>query len=200
MKGVLLKGMLGYDPERFGYQRDIQKAKELLDEAGYSESFKIELSYPQWGNLPRIAVLIQSNLSDIGVNVKLKEMAFGPFLEAVKNGALSIFPWEGSPAYNEPSGYLFPKLHSSKIGEGAGGNVARYSNPEVDNLLEKAMEEVDQSTRRKLYQQIDEMVTKDAYGIFLYQNVIRRPLRERVKNYTPPVLQGADFSKVYIEG
>ena len=199
MKGMLLQGMLGYDSQRFGYSHRPEKARELLQEAGHPDGFEISIEYPVWGNIPRMAVLIQANLAEVGIRAKLKEMAFGPFLEAVKNGDIPIFPWEGSPAYNEPSGFLYPKLHSKNIGKGSGGNVAAYSNPKVDKLLEEVMEELDEERRAELYGEIDEIVTRDAYGIFLYQNVLRRSLRTWVKGYTTPVLQGPDFSEVYIE-
>ncbi len=199
MRGLLLPGMLGYDDNQFTYIRDVERAKALLAEAGYADGFTTQLYYPEWGNIPDIAVVLQQNFADIGVTLELMEVGFGPFIDMASEGEAPMFPWEGTPAYNDPDALLMAKAHSSSIPKGAGGNIAHYRNAVVDQLLEQGAAETDEAVRESIYQQIQTILVNEVYGIFLFQTVNQQPVRSWVKGYTLPVLGQPGFAPVYLE-
>jgi len=199
MTGFLLSGMLGYDPNRLGYTQDLEKAKKLLSEAGYPDGFALTCQYPVWGNIPDVMVAVQADLVKVGVKLELQQIAFGPYLDLVNKGEIPLFPWEGSPPINDPHSFLFPRVSSTQIGTGSGGNVTNYANPAVDLLLEGGLAELDPAKREKIYQALDAALTSDAVAIWLWQTVAQQPVCTWVKDYVYPVLGLPNMSQVYLE-
>ncbi len=200
MSGYIMQGMLGFDPENPGYQRDVEKAKQLLAEAGYENGFDLELPYPVWGPLPDVCVLAQASFAEIGVNVKLVQVGFGPFLDAINNNKAAIFPWNGSPYYNDPDGLMYASLHSDFIGKGSGGNIQHYASSEMDKLLEQGRFEQDETTRAGIYKQANALFNQDVPRIFLWQAVKKTVMRERVQGFQYPLLPGfIDYKGVYFK-
>ena len=76
---------------------------------------------------------MQQDLADVGVAVRIKPIAWGPFLEAVRAPDLVPFFYLGWEAdFPDPSNFLDVLLDSKNIGT---NNNTDYSNPEVDALL-----------------------------------------------------------------
>jgi ABC-type transport system substrate-binding protein len=70
--------MMGYNPKRLRYKRDVAKAKQLLAEAGYPTGFSTSLIYSveRRAEFEQESVLLQSFLKDIGVNVRIEKMTY----------------------------------------------------------------------------------------------------------------------------
>ena len=85
---VGLAGALGPDQ---AIKRDLDKARELLAQAGYPEGFEITLSYPdftfQGVNMNTNAQKIQSDLAEVGIQVTLEPAEMQIALEAYRTGA-----------------------------------------------------------------------------------------------------------------
>ena len=198
--GPLLKGMLGYTETGFRYVRNITRARELLKDAGYVDNLVINLYYVQFGDLPDIAVVVQANLKDAGITVKLQLMPIGDYFEGMSEGKLGFFFNVGGPAYNDPDIQLRRRFASSNIGGGLSANIDNYSNPEVDQLLEQGGVETNLTTRAQIYQQVQDIVVRDAIWVPLYQSVSVVLMRNYVKGFVPAVLEGSqDLYPVYIQ-
>lgn len=199
MSGLLLPGMMGYDPNREPYTQQLDKARELLADAGYSQGFEITCSYPQWGTIPDLMVAGQAAFAQVGVTMEIQQMAFGPYLEAVNAGQSPLFVWEGSPALNDPHAHLYQRVHSSNIGTGSGGNINNYANAAVDALLEAGLNEVEQEKRAEIYAEVDRILFEDAISIWNWQEVDVRAVRTDVNGFVMPVIGVPDFTIVWME-
>jgi len=141
--------VFGYDPTIKGYEYDINEAKKLLEEAGVKDGLEFTLTTSDRKERINMAEVIQSQLKGIGINVKIQVLEYGAYIEATAKGEhqVSIGGWgnaTGDGDYNQFN------LFNSKS-QGAAGNSAFYSNPEVDQLIESARKESDSEKRKALY-------------------------------------------------
>ncbi|MEM4311206.1 MAG: ABC transporter substrate-binding protein [Nitrososphaerales archaeon] len=173
--GPVPKGVLGNNPRLEPYKYDPVKAKELLAQAGYPEGKgigELTLLYsPERPPLSKVAPVIQRNLADIGIKVKLLEMPTGQ--RASLQG--SIPPTD--PKYPElilqtwtwfPDPWAFADWFVGPLDYGP-SNSAHYKNPEVDELLTKAEVTIDPEERAKIYKRISEIVMDDTPYIWYAQ-------------------------------
>ena len=120
--------------------QDLERARELLAEAGYADGFTLRQAY-RHANEPRrfAAVLYQEALAELGIEVVLEDIPWGTFIDAQRNFDTAYDM--SSHWLNIPIPYagemLFRLNHSSLIDTGT-GNWAWYNNPEFDALLEEA--------------------------------------------------------------
>ncbi|MBM7622862.1 ABC transporter substrate-binding protein [Sporohalobacter salinus] len=166
--GILPPGMPGYNENLKGYSYNIEKAKKLLKEAGYSDGLPgtYELTYNTSKNHQRVAEAVQSNLKKIGVNVKLNNMDWGTYIQKLDKGETEMyrFGWIGD--YPDPDNFLRVLFHSDNAGPG--GNASFYKNPEVDKMLEEAAKMNPGQKRLNLYQKIEKKIMDDAPWIPVY--------------------------------
>ena len=182
MNSPLLKGMLGYNEDIPLIERDVEKAKQLLADAGYADGLTIDMPYVEWGLIPDLAVVIQSNLADIGVTAKLQEIPLNALMAGIEEGGFSFFVWNSSPSYPHPDG-LFIKLISSGFEKSLEGNLAHYSNPEVDAAVEKARNATTQADQIAAYEKSQELVMEDMPWMLLYQESQYRAVGSWVTGY-----------------
>ncbi len=157
--------------EKFNY--DPQRAQDLLEaegwqknEKGYYEKDGQELAFAinnGQGDQVRIhmANLCAQNLQEIGVNAKVTVNA--------------VTDWQGQEAYLIGWGSPFdPDDHTYKVfGTEKGANYSSYSNPEVDDLLQRAREAESTEERILLYQKFQEVLTeKPPFTFIAYLDAI----------------------------
>jgi len=162
----------GYVPMK-PYEYDPQKARRLLEEAGFPFDKKLVLLHPTGRYLQdkQVAEAIQAYLSKIGVQVELKTMDWPSFVASIlkpldqKDFDLLLLGW-GSTV---PDAHfvLYFNFHSSQAAP-KGLGEAHYNNSEVDKLLEQAAKETDENKRLELYKKATEIIWNDAPWIFLY--------------------------------
>lgn len=146
------------------YSYDLNKAKELLEEAGWVDTdgdgivdkdgvpLKLTLLSPTDDPaLKKSAPLIQAQLAKIGVSVEIKEYTYDYVRELTSEWnfelALRRFSWA------DPD-ILIYLVHSEY------GNYT-YSNPEVDELLELGRSVADMTERTKVYSRAQEILLRD---------------------------------------
>lgn len=156
-----IAGRQDYDLYKTKATGDVDKAKELLKEAGVS-NLKLTLVTQNDPTYLAQAQALQSGLKRAGIAVTLKPLDYDSFTQATTNGTdfdLSLSSWQ--PDFPSANANLQPLYDSSQIG-GGGYNVSKYSNPEVDALIEKASSTVDQDDAQKLWAQADQKIMADA--------------------------------------
>ena len=100
-----------------------------------------------------------------------------------------------SADYPDPQNFLDIQFHSKSM-----GNNTRYSNPQVDRLLEQARVEQDVETRMSYYQQAEEIIIADAPWIPLYHGTEYVLIKPYVKGLSI-TSQGMYFlENAYLEG
>lgn len=179
-KSLLTSELSGSEPV-FEYEYDLEKAKELLKEAGYENGFKIEFDLFNGGKFPDIAVILQSELKKIGIDMEINPMAPPAFFQSGDAGNLNFFivSWWDNAA--DPVGLLNDIVHSSSIP--SPGNYAKYSNKDLDSLIDEAKIEMDPAKRNVLLKEAQEILAEDVPYIPVYEAKIVLAFRKDVKNY-----------------
>jgi peptide/nickel transport system substrate-binding protein len=163
----------GYNPEvEKLYQFDTAKAKQLLDQAGWTVNAATGIREKDGrplkslfivvanDNFDDAAQVIQSNFKDVGIDLELRTEAeptvFNTYNRGDQNLA-NIFWWGTDPSS------LYSLYHSSAIASGF--NWGHYTNAEVDKLLEQGQQVSDLKARVPLYQQAQVLIMDDAPAI-----------------------------------
>ncbi len=131
------------------YHTDIDKAKELLKEAGYENGFDVTLRVSPLYILDIAnAQILQQQLKPLGVNIKIEQLEWGNLLDAWVESDFEMINilMLGQP---DPDGYTYGRYHSSSP-----GNYTKISDPDLDAMLEAARGETDFEQRKALYADI----------------------------------------------
>lgn len=150
-------GTWGYTDDVPKYARDLNKAKQLLAEAGVPSGFEINMWVPESGSGMQspvaMATVIQANWAEIGVKAKIQTFEWATFLNNLRTRDQEIFVNSWMAGLPDPDMTLYPFLHSSQWAPN-GPNRFLYKDPQVDKLLEDARTTTDQGQRATMYQQV----------------------------------------------
>jgi peptide/nickel transport system substrate-binding protein len=180
--GIIPEGMFGYNPDQTLYDYDLEKAKALLKEAGLEKGFDLEILISENNEVRKnIAVMLQSDFKKIGINLKIKTLAWPTFLETVTSGGhqLALAAW--TPDYADPDYNLWYFAHSSS--KGPGFNLAYYDNKKVDDLLVEGRKTVDEGRREEIYKEVQKIMSEEVPYIFPAQRLVQAAKRSWVKGY-----------------
>ena len=150
-KGVLPPGIDGYDENFEGIPFDPAAARAIIDEKGGPDLFRdVTLLTSGQGAAPSEALAAVTALweENLGVSIAIEQEEFGIFLRDIDQGNFSMFSLGWIADYPDPQNFLEIKLHSQSA-----DNETKYSNPEVDDLLDQAKTETDEAERIRLYQE-----------------------------------------------
>ena len=163
----------GFNPDLERYPYDPEAAKQLLAEAGYPDGFMITLDAGSdiTVNSSEVAQAVASYWEKIGIKVNVNLMPSATFLPHIrpyehKTGLLisawSVYTGEGITMMNQHC-----YTYDQEKGTG-NANRGHYSNPEVDKLIDEAMQESDKERRAELTREIDQITHDDVAYIPLY--------------------------------
>ncbi|HSP23057.1 MAG TPA: ABC transporter substrate-binding protein [Planococcus sp. (in: firmicutes)] len=180
--GAVPKGMYGFNPDAKLYEYDLDKAKELLKEAGHESGLELEIAISEDNEVrSNTALLLQSDLEKVGVTLNIKTYAWPTFLDLVTTGKHDFGLVSWTPDYPDPDYNLWYFAHSSS--KGPGFNLAFYENSEIDALLEEGRTSTDEALREKNYKEIQNIMAEEVPYIFVAQPKLQAPLRSWVKGY-----------------
>lgn len=158
-----IAGRVAFDLYPAGPSGDVAKAKVLLAEAGHANDLKLTLLTQNDTASLAQAQALQQGIERVGIKVTLKPEDQNSYLaDSSGNDAtydLNLAYWQ--PDFPSANSNLQPLFATDQIGNGA-YNIARYSNPEVDTLIEQATGEVDPAKAQALWAQADKRIMRDA--------------------------------------
>jgi len=167
-KGVLPPCAAGFDPALAGYGYDPERAKGELREAGFGagakEAPELTLYFNSRPPGGEVAQALQEDFRRIGVRVRLRALDLGALLAATNNAEPDLFRLAWVADFPDPDSFLY--LFHSRM-SGAAGNRARYSNPRVDDLLDRSRRETDPEKRLGLLREAERLIVEDAPWIFV---------------------------------
>jgi peptide/nickel transport system substrate-binding protein len=199
IKTKVLRGMASvnralFTPAVDGYDKEFDKptpydpakAKALLKDAGYPDGFTVELDCSSQQPADSICQAVTSMLARIGVKVDYRPLAFNILLPKLISGDTSLYVIGWTPATNEPEGVLVPLAHT-KTPAGAGEyNFAKYSNPKVDEIIDRGRVEFDEAKRAQLFSEAMRMMDAEVAFIPLAHRHVVWAMRKGVRVKTRP--------------
>jgi peptide/nickel transport system substrate-binding protein len=143
----------GHDKTMVRPAYDPEKAKVLLKEAGYENGFTVVLDSPndRYINDEKIAQAVASSLAKIGITVKVNAIPKASFFPKVNkpDSSFSLVGWACSDG--DGSAFMDGAIHTYDDVKGYGRyNGGRFSNKEVDDLIEKSATVLDEKERRAI--------------------------------------------------
>ena len=189
----------GHNENSNNYPQNIEKAKQLLAEAGYPNGFNIELFVSEDNQRIDMAVIIQDNLKKIGINAEIKTFQWAAYVSTIENPniikPLFIMSWNISN--DDPDEVLYPLYHSSQID--AHTNVVFYKNEKFDNLISEARETTDKDKRMKLYEEAQDIIQEDLPHYTLVYPKQNFAYKASIKNIKYNKRAYLDFQNTIIE-
>ena len=148
---------------------DVEAAKKLLAEAGYPDGFALTLHAPndRYANDDQVAQAVAQMLSRIGIRAKVETMPASVYFGKARAGEFS-FAMLGWGSFSGDLA-LRSLLATPNADKGYGAwNWGRYSNPQVDRLLEQGFSTVIEKNREALAREAAGLALKDTPVILLH--------------------------------
>lgn len=154
------------DPALGPYPYDPERARALLEEAGYADGVDVLFIAPQGGSgmldPVMMATAIQANLADVGLRARIRTFEWNSYLARVNSGLEEADMAEMAWMTNDPDTLPYLALRRAAWPEQGGFNSGYYARPEVDAWIEAARREPDREVRAALYRRIEQAVHEDA--------------------------------------
>lgn len=172
------------------YERDPQKAKQLLSDAG-QQNLQMDLmvtdEYPE---TVQAAQVIESQLGEVGIKVNIQVEDFATWLDRSGNGNFEalFLGWLGNL---DPFGYY----HSQHTCDGS-NNAHSYCDKETDRLLKQAANETDDDERQSLYDQAVKNIVDDVSYLYFYNPDVVQAWSPDVSGYTVRPDRAINFETV----
>lgn len=187
------EGVIGANPDLYDtYVYDVEKAKELLAEAGYEDGLELTFTAPK-GRYPldgEVAQLVASMLGEVGITVNLELLESSAFLDKYNSNSN-----EEMIMIALADGLLdasYSLVHYTK--ERAAGQTDYY-NEEVEELFNAANQNLNAEERIQQYQKIAEIVAKERPHIFLFQQGANYGVSDHM-NFAPRLDEVINFDDI----
>ena len=191
MRGLSIPTAVMFAPQVDGYPKDLdrvkppdrERARKLLAEAGYAQGFEVTLDCPnnRYINDEKICVAVAAMLAQVNVKVRVNAMPRATYFPKIQNFDTSFYMlgW-GVPTFD--SQYAVESLIRTLVPKTADGdyNLGKYSNPKVDEAIDKLKTEVDPKKRAALAHEASAIHQADVGHIPLHFQVIPWVMRSNV--------------------
>ena len=187
--GPIAPGNWAFNQELQPIPYDLERAKELMAEAGYPDGgFSVQFTTNQ-GNVLRedFFTFTQAALAEIGITAEANVTEWTQVVQAASDGTFEAICPTWSGANIEPD-ELFLTLHSE-----SSRNVFGYSNPEVDQLLTDARATADRDERKALYDQVQVILMDDVPIFWAWYRPFIHVTKNSFAGYVDSSLTGGLF-------
>ena len=145
------------------YPHSVEKAKELLAQAGYPDGFDMTISVPN-NYQPHMdtAEVVAEQLREAGINVTIQPVEWSTWLDTIYNGRQFQATVVGVDAANMTARAMLERFTSDY-----GKNFINYNNPAYDALFQQAINAQDEATQTDLYKQMEAMLADTAANVYI---------------------------------
>lgn len=180
---IIPPNAFGYSEKVVPYEYDLEKAKQLMADAGYPDGFECTLSVTDDSVKGEICQVIQSQLKEIGIECSIQVKEYGTWIDELGTGSheMSFSGWvcvTGDADYN-----YYSLLHSTQTGYP--GNDAFIQNEEVDKLVVAARQTGDAKERQEYYDQLEELLGELSPYVPLYYDSTNVGGTSKVSGFSP---------------
>lgn len=186
--GILSKANWAYEKDVDVYQFDPDKARQLLDKAGFPDPdqdgpaprFTLTYKTSQNEQSRRVAEVIQEQLAKVGIGISIKSYEWGTFFADIRGGNFQLYTlkWVG---ITDPDIYYYI-FHSASIPP-EGANRGRYRNPEVDRLLVEGRKTLDLQKRKEIYSAVQKITARELPYVSLWHQENVAAMQKNLKGF-----------------
>ena len=194
----------GFVPEAMGrwsidykneelYQQNIEKAKQLMAEAGYADGFETTIAVGLLDDINATGEILQKQLEQIGIKATIQNLESGQYVDAWKNRNLEMMVGRNGAGTDPDRAVAF---FFSSAGS---ANVWGYSNPEVDELCNQGKVIVDETERETIYKEAQKLIVNDVPNLFIASPMEYYFTRTNVEGFSPTTFDAENFRNVVIK-
>lgn len=200
--GLMPTGMFAYNPdiEQFGFHFDSEKAKALLDEAGWTDpgdgvrekdGEKLDLVFWTWVDGPneKVAQVFQNQLAQVGIKMNIEMLEVATFLARLGEGAHNL----------DMMGWGWPEPHLLKMMVEAEFSLGFYKDEQYLDLVDQASRTSDLTERTNLYFDASKRALEQAVCIPLWTGLEATGVRGEAQGYEPGPQGYRSYEDMYIE-
>ena len=159
------EGMVGYSSEDKTPEPDLEKAKQLLAEAGYGDGFTFKLVTTSARSIH--AEVILENLLALNVKAEMEIVETAAFYDVLGKGAFDAYIGGWGYICPDPDVYVYDMFYSQNVST---GNYVRYNNPEVDKYLDEGRYALTTEERQTAYENAMRIIWEEVPNIPLIWN------------------------------
>ena len=176
----------------YGTGANIEKAKELLKEAGYPDGVEFTIDVPSnYEAHVQTAEVIAEQLKDAGINCKINLIDWNSWLEDVYTNRKYQATVCGITSDMTP-GYLLTRFQSDSK-----KNFINFSSKEYDEVYKKAESSLKMDEKVEYYKQVQKILTEEAGSAFIQVPPITIAMNQKLQGYKFYPIYVQDMSTVY---
>ncbi|WP_396934487.1 ABC transporter substrate-binding protein [Mycolicibacterium sp.] len=144
------------------YRYDIEEAEKLLHEAGATPQTLDMLVTSEYPETVTAAQIVADNLAPLGITVNIRTVDFASWLDEQNSGHFDMLMmgWLGNI---DPDDFYYAQHHTNGT-----SNAQKFSDPEVDRLLDAGRVETDEAKRKDLYAKAATRIADEVSYLYLY--------------------------------
>ena len=182
MASILGKGQDNHDDSIKGYPFDLKKAQELMAASAFPNGFEMKF-YVRREDQNTVAQVVQAQLAEIGINVKIERIETAIQLNLAKAKQLDMFMGSWQPAHTDADN----PLRSLLVGNRAGTtNLVWHQNPEYDKWLDHAATILDPTEKQEAYTKIQQYIADEVPLIPIFSELWTCAAKKQVKGIKVP--------------
>jgi peptide/nickel transport system substrate-binding protein len=164
------------------YKYDLAEAKRLMAAAGYANGFPASMCFATYGStvLVDMQQLVQKNLKDIGIDVKLDTKEYGAYIATCFYGKFDSMTFGPQTGFLEPDNFLFGQYYPEEL-----KNQSHINDPIVADMLVRQRRTTDLGKRREILYDIQRHLAKQQYYVQMPSAVYVGVWEGALKNYAP---------------
>lgn len=183
-----------YDTSLDGtFDQDIDRARELLEEAGYADGFDMTITVPS-NYLVHVntAVALADQLSEVGINAEIEQVDWATWLDRVYDGR--DYQSTVICLTSDYAPYDVINRYTSE----SDNNFINYNNPEADRIIAEIPLTIDQDERNSLYRELLGYITEDAASCYIQDPYNICAVSTRLEGYNIYPMYIQDMSTVHL--
>ncbi len=176
------------------YGKDIEKAKELLSEAGYGDGFSFTITVPSnYQQHIDTAQIIVEQLKEINVDATINLVEWGTWVEEAYTGRNFEATVVGVDASTLTAGALLERFRSD-----SSKNFINFSNEAYDAAYAGAQASTDDKEQTAYYQECERILAEQAANVYIQDMACLVALNKKYGGYEFYPLYVQDFASLYI--